>query len=320
MMSGAAWDALDSAVARIGAPEPRAVPSWRQPFDLQSPAFVPSQAAMNDQVDLLLTALHMELNPRAPAFVVPSQSLIQEVVPSQSLIQEQSRDFALPSNIPMPPGLLRRRTPSPDSLFSSSQSSQSDVALQPVKMRPDLHATQGPKANRAGPPQSGAKNSGRIKPDTMKAQLELLRLEDPATVFIARGINKLGFSSPKILRAHFSRFGKVKGVYISHSRVKSMHRGGGEYSATEAHWRLRAAPLGFVVMKSSEATARILAEGEQDVNGVVVRLSPFHRYDEKESGSGSGSSVDEREIDETSAEQGEQFDLSEVMQDRLMGA
>lgn len=313
MTSAPAWDVLISSAARMAAPEPSAVPSWNQPSSLQAPAFVPSRAGKDAQVDLLLTQLQMELNPQAPAFVVPSQNLIQEQAP----------DWLLPRSLLVPPGLLRHfAAPSCESLISlssSSQSSQSDVALQPMKMRPDERTAQGPKGDtRADHPQSGAKSSGRIKPDTMKTQLELLRLEDPATVFIARGINKLGFSSPKILRAHFRRFGKVKGVYISHSRVKSMHRGGGEYSATEAHWRLRAAPLGFIVMKSAEATAQILAEGDQDVNGVLVRLQPFHRYDEKESGS--GSSFEEAETDEASTEKMEQSDLAHVMQDKLMGA
>lgn len=114
--------------------------------------------------------------------------------------------------------------------------------------------------------------------ETMKAQLQALQLEDPATVFIARRINKLGFSSAEILRAYFSLYGPVKNVYVSHSRVKSLKPLQGERRSSDAHWRLRAAALGFVVMSSADATARILAEGpEHVVNGVTVRLQPFHR-------------------------------------------
>lgn len=111
----------------------------------------------------------------------------------------------------------------------------------------------------------------------MKAQLQALQLEEPTTVFIARRINKLGFSSAEQLEAHFSKYGEVKGVYVSHSRVKSL-RAPGDRHMPDAHWRLRAAALGFVVMKSAEATATILSEGSDHVvNGVSVRLQSFHR-------------------------------------------
>merc|ERR1719208_519129 len=46
-----------------------------------------------------------------------------------------------------------------------------------------------------------------------------------------------------------------------------------------AHWRLRAASLGFVVMASAEATARILADGpEHRVHGHPIRVHMFHRH------------------------------------------
>jgi len=115
--------------------------------------------------------------------------------------------------------------------------------------------------------------------DTMKAQLQALQLEDPATVFITRRINKLGFSSPEQLQEHFGRFGPVKCVYASHSRVKSVRQATAQRSSQNvAQWRLRAAALGFVVMESPEATERILAEGpEHMVNGVPVRVHAYHR-------------------------------------------
>jgi len=123
--------------------------------------------------------------------------------------------------------------------------------------------------NSSGNPHSG---------DTMKQQLQALQLEDPATVFIARRINKLGFSSADHLRAYFSHYGEVKDVYVSHSRVKSMRPLGERRMPDGTHWRLRAAALGFLVMTTAEARTRILVEGpEHTVNNVVVRVHPFHR-------------------------------------------
>mmetsp|Transcript_100088 Transcript_100088/g.178105 ORF Transcript_100088/g.178105 Transcript_100088/m.178105 type:complete len:666 (-) Transcript_100088:164-2161(-) len=113
--------------------------------------------------------------------------------------------------------------------------------------------------------------------DTMKSQLQALQRENPEAVFIARRINKLGHNSADFLRAHFQRFGPVKGVYVSHSRVKSL-RSRGDGKPPEFQWRLRAAALGFVVMKDAEATKQILAEGpEHLVNGVPVRVYTFYR-------------------------------------------
>jgi len=47
--------------------------------------------------------------------------------------------------------------------------------------------------------------------------------------------------------------------------------------------RLRAAALGFVVMESRESVVRILEAGpEHEVNGVFVRVYPFHKQDTAE--------------------------------------
>jgi len=111
--------------------------------------------------------------------------------------------------------------------------------------------------------------------ETMKTQLQALQLEDPSTVFIVRRINKLGFASPELLRNHFSQYGAVKGVYVSHSRVKSMRSG---HQDPNTQWRRRAAALGFVVMHEQEACQQIVNDGpEHLVSGVNVRVHTFHR-------------------------------------------
>lgn len=114
-------------------------------------------------------------------------------------------------------------------------------------------------------------------PETMKAQLQALQQEDPSKVFIVRRINKLGFSSADQLKSHFDRYGEVKGVFVSHSRVKPM-RQLGDWRLLEPHWRLRAAGVGFVVMATPQATTKILSEGpEIVVNGITVSAHPFRR-------------------------------------------
>lgn len=110
---------------------------------------------------------------------------------------------------------------------------------------------------------------------TMKRHLKELESEDAARIFIARRINRLGFTSAELLREHFSRYGEVKGIYVSNSRVKA-GRGNGDDSSDV--FRIRAAVSGFVVMASAEPVAIILAEGsEHEVNGVALRLEPFRR-------------------------------------------
>mmetsp|Transcript_62101 Transcript_62101/g.108690 ORF Transcript_62101/g.108690 Transcript_62101/m.108690 type:complete len:289 (-) Transcript_62101:303-1169(-) len=228
--------------------------------------FVPAHTFMNEQTDLLMAAAHLDLL---------TQTLMNEQVgmllntfqwqqPLEMLDANWQQQQQQPCDIPEPPGLERR------SWASAGQSH--DGAAQQGKRRSDTGSNQGAKFKYAQ--REGAKNADQK--NTMKAQLEALRHEDPAKVFIARGINKLGFSSAEILRAFFSRFGEVKGIHVSHSRVKSMRAAAGEPRPADTHWRLRAGPLGFIVMNDAEVTARILAEGpEQDVNGVKVRVQAF---------------------------------------------
>lgn len=137
------------------------------------------------------------------------------------------------------------------------------------------HSTEPPKVsahfNVAAP------SSTLVAAETMKAQLQALQLEDPATIFIARRINKLGFASAELLQMYFDNYGPVKGIYVSHSRVKSL-QANGDRRLPDSQWRLRAAALGFVVMQDASATARILADGpEHVINGAVVRVHMFHR-------------------------------------------
>lgn len=141
-----------------------------------------------------------------------------------------------------------------------------------------------------------------VAADTMKSQLQALQLEEPSTIFIARRINKLGFASAELLRLYFQKFGPVKGVYVSHSRVKSLRSVGGG-RPQDTCWRLRAAGLGFVVMQTTEATSRILAEGPRHmVNGVSVQVHTFSRR------SCSGEDTEQNDADEDAQSNDEGFE------------
>lgn len=243
--TGQTLEAVDVSVVEEWTHKPSLSKAKRFNLNPKAPAFAPSQTWLNEDSHCFADTGRLSFDPAEPVFVVPSTILMND----------QADKFSRPPcDLQAPPGL--------EGCFASS----------PWQLPA---------------PAKGAKHSKGKQPDirqhgdTMKFQLEALQLEDPAAVFIARGINKLGFSSVKTLKAHFSRYGQVKTIYAPPSRVKSMHRYGEGKQAGEAaaHWRLRAPPLAFIVMKTSEATDRILADGpEQNVNGTIVRLQTFQHH------------------------------------------
>mmetsp|Transcript_33808 Transcript_33808/g.78169 ORF Transcript_33808/g.78169 Transcript_33808/m.78169 type:complete len:530 (-) Transcript_33808:301-1890(-) len=121
--------------------------------------------------------------------------------------------------------------------------------------------------------------SGGTSPDANHSSGETLRMHlrsllnvDSNRVLIVRKINRLGFSSPTILKEHFSWYGTVENVLVAHSRVKS---GGGQAGMVS---RLRPSGLGFVVMSKNEEAELILAQGaEQQVMRTVIRVQKFER-------------------------------------------
>jgi len=76
---------------------------------------------------------------------------------------------------------------------------------------------------------------------------------DKKCVLTARRINKLGFKSKDFLEQHFSKYGEVVEVFVTHPRSKP--------NFTNAPPKIRPGNFGIVVMKSPEAAQRILAEG-----------------------------------------------------------
>jgi len=97
----------------------------------------------------------------------------------------------------------------------------------------------------------------------MNEHVNLLQLEDPQCVVLARRVNKLGLDSSAILKKHFSKYGEVKDVHVSRRENNQK----GAYT--------RPSNLAFVVMVSSEGALKILRQAEHEVvapDGVVHKI------------------------------------------------
>lgn len=115
--------------------------------------------------------------------------------------------------------------------------------------------------------------------DTIRHHLRVLQNVDSKRVLLVRKINRLGFESPMILRAHFSFYGAVENVLVSHSRVKTHPLKSTGSTGKYGYSRMRPSGLGFIVMSTWEEVERILADGsEQIVAGMAISVQNFeHR-------------------------------------------
>lgn len=117
------------------------------------------------------------------------------------------------------------------------------------------------------------------KKQTLGTHLAELKGEDPKRVFIARKISGMGFQSQDLLAEHFGRYGDVVRVLVAHSKVKP-------FRSQCAQPRIRPGSLGFVVMGSTSAVEKILAEGtEQFVAGFRIGVEPFQHISNPREGS-----------------------------------
>lgn len=108
------------------------------------------------------------------------------------------------------------------------------------------------------------------KETSLRSYLNHLKHLDSGCILLARKINRLGFESAEILKAHYSSYGQVAQVFVPHSR---------SVAKSQSHRpfvRRRPSGIGFIVMNSSVAVDSILLDGdEQAVAGVVVQLQRF---------------------------------------------
>lgn len=106
-------------------------------------------------------------------------------------------------------------------------------------------------------------------PESLHTHLSELQNQLAETVFIARRIGRMNFQSQEILTNHYSQYGTVVRVLVTHSKVKP-YRGYGTQP------RVRPGNFGFVIMDSPESVARILSAGpEQVVAGHRIRVEQY---------------------------------------------
>jgi hypothetical protein len=123
------------------------------------------------------------------------------------------------------------------------------------------------------PAQVGAKvAAGDMTVGSLRDDLERLKDYDAQQCLIVRRIKRLGLGSPEILRDHFSGFGGVKEMLISHSFEKK--------SAKCRADRVRPAALGFIIMDSVDAAQAALKAGPTlMISGVDVEVKVFEPLD-----------------------------------------
>jgi len=115
--------------------------------------------------------------------------------------------------------------------------------------------------------------------NSLRNDLEKIKLHNSGCALLMRKIKPLGFESPEYLRSHCEKFGQVLEVLVSHCVTKP--------SAKRAKGRIRPAALGFVVMASPEEAEKVFAEGEQQIinfHGVDVAVE-VQRFRDVEEGS-----------------------------------
>lgn len=122
---------------------------------------------------------------------------------------------------------------------------------------------------------------------TLGDALRSLMQEDVGCLFLARGVNALGFESEELLTSHYSGYGRVRRVLVVHSKARCWSGG-----TLSARTRLRPGSMAFVVMEDADVVERIVREvgSEQTVAGKRIRVERFERSTLAESGGASASS------------------------------
>jgi len=102
--------------------------------------------------------------------------------------------------------------------------------------------------------------------NSLRANLEILQTMDCNRIVQVRKINRLGFQSVEVLEEHFTKYGKVDRVLVSHCYAKTRNL------------RYRPSGLGFVVMSEPAEVQKILAEGPElqicrEMDGVASEVT-----------------------------------------------
>jgi len=192
----------------------------------------------------------------------PQQQLTLELPPQESRGEHVAHGVP-PGRSPTPPARNGAGTPPPAAECEWGPSGGEAPKRGPGPRRGGRATTSDVAADISG--------STECADGTVKAHLQALRDENPEAVLVVRRISKLGFAAEDKLRRYFARYGEVKAVRVSHSRVR--------FTGSDPYWRARGASLGFVVMLSVKATKDVLTEGpEHLVDGVKIRAQAFHKH------------------------------------------
>jgi len=169
----------------------------------------------------------------------------------------QLRNYAASQRSSDVPGFSLSATASP--LSPAAPKSRADAQVKSSKL--------------PSPSQVGARvAAGEMSVGSLRDDLERLKEYDAQQCLIVRRIKRLGLGSPEILREHFSGFGGVKEMLISHSFEKK--------SAKCRADRVRPAALGFIVMDSVAGAQAALHAGPTVMIGDVdVEVKIFEPLD-----------------------------------------
>jgi hypothetical protein len=118
--------------------------------------------------------------------------------------------------------------------------------------------------------------------NTMRSNLQKLATIDSKRVFMVKKISKLGLNSSEMLKRHFSKFGVVEHVFVTHSVVKTAQSGLNnsvdQEDPQENRQRLRPACSGFIVMEKADDVVKIFKEGlEPTISGVSIFVATYER-------------------------------------------
>jgi hypothetical protein len=105
---------------------------------------------------------------------------------------------------------------------------------------------------------------------TLRTHLEELRFVNEDCIFVARRINKLGFTSREILKMHFSWYGEVTRVLVAHSKANTM--------LDQSNKKFRPGGLGLIVMKTAASVKAILATEDHIIAGHKIKAEKFMRH------------------------------------------
>lgn len=139
----------------------------------------------------------------------------------------------------------------------------------PVPVKDEMSRGYKPNAQHPPPRSPAPSVLAMDEANTLRDNLRQLSEIDPKRVLMVRKINKLGLNSAQLLEIHFSQFGPVHKVLISHSIEKPNGK----------RPRLRPAGLCFVAMENvADADTARQRGSEQTVLGVTIRVGEYEDH------------------------------------------